>query len=447
MKTEILIIGSGPSGSSVAYKCAEAGKKVVVVDSLFGGVCALRGCTPKKAMESITTTFWEAKKMEKAGFPSSSKYVDWHKLVAHQAKFTAMVPAKTKAKFETAGIKCITGVASFEDSHTVLVNDKKITADKIIIATGAQPRPLNIPGEAYLITNDGFFSLDKLPEKIVIVGGGYIAFELSHIMAACAAKVTILGNEEQALGAFDSELVNDLVYATLDKGVDVKLGYEVEKIIKKNNEFEVSAKRTDGQDFAFEADLVIHAAGRVPNIAKLKVDKIGLTLNDKNGIEVTKFLQTKKHEHIFALGDATGQLPFTEVANYEAKIVINNILEKRRKSVDYSGVPYGVFTHPKLAMVGKSEQELKDAKIKYDVKTETINHDFIQRTKLNKYARYKTLVDKKTRKILGASMLAYGADEIINLYSLAIQNEMTADELNDIFLLYPTAGHVVKFLF
>jgi len=446
MKTEILIIGSGPAGSSVAYKCAEAGKKVVVVDSLFGGVCALRGCTPKKAMESITTTFWEAKKMEKAGFPVSNKYVDWHQLVAHQSKFTALVPAKTKSNFEAKGIKVLTGTATFEDAHTVLVDQKKITADKIIIATGGHPRPLDIPGREYLVTNDGFFTLDQLPEKIIIVGGGYIAFEMSHIMAACGAKVTILSNEEEPLGAFDRELVNDLVQATLAKGIAVKLGYEAKEITKKANKFEVGSERTDGQEFIFEADLVIHAAGRVPNTAKLNIEKAGLTLNKKNGIDVNKFLQTK-HEHIFALGDVTGQLPFTEVASYEAKIVIHNILEKRRKSVDYSGVPYGVFTHPKLAMVGKSEQELKDAKIKYEVRAESISRDFVQRTKLNEFARYKTLVDKKTKKVLGVSILAYRADEIINLYSLAIKNEMTVDELKDTFLLYPTAGHMAKFLF
>jgi len=447
MKADVLIIGSGPAGSSVAHQCAEAGKSVIVADRLFGGTCALRGCTPKKAMESITSAFWQAKDMEKAGFPATSKFVDWHTLASHKSHFTALIPSKTKIKFENANIKTLTGLAKFENKNTVKVDGKTVSAEQIVIASGARPRPLEIEGEQFLIDNDDFFNLNKMPSSVVIVGGGYISFELSHIIAACGSNVTILSNEENPLNAFDRKLVEDLVHATLEKGIDVKLGYEVNKIEKSKDDFEVNCERNDNLTFKYSADLVIHAAGRIPNVENLNFEQIGLGLNELNGIEVNKFLQTKKYNHIYALGDVTGHLPFTEIANYEAKIVAQNILNKKRKAVDYNGIPYGVFTYPKLTKVGKNEEELNAEGTKFEVKEENHKGSFIERINLNTFARYKTIVDKKTNKILGVSVLASHADEMINVFSLAIQQGMTSKELENLLLLYPTGGHEIKSMF
>ena len=447
MKTDILVIGSGPGGSSVAHRCSKAGKSVAVVDSLFGGVCALRGCTPKKAMEAITSTYWQAKQMEKAGFPLGKAFVDWHQLAAHKSHFTTLIPSKTITKFENAKIKTLTGIAKFKDPHTITVGDKTVTAKHIVIASGARPRPLNIEGDKYIITNDEFFSLNNMPPTVAIVGGGYIAFELSHIIAACGSNVTILSNEEMPLKAFDSELVQDLVHATLEKGVDVKLGYEVIKIEKIKSGFEITCKRNDDSKFKYSADLVIHAAGRIPNVESLDIDKIGLKINNQKGIEVNKFMQTKQYDHIHAIGDVTGQLPFTEIASYEAKIVAHNILNKKRKSVNYNGVPLGVFTYPKLTKVGESEDELNKLGVKFEVKEENHKGSFIERVNMNSFARYKTLVDKETNKILGASVLASHADNMINLFSIGIQQGMTAEAINQLLLLYPSSGHEVKYMF
>jgi len=446
METDVLVIGSGPGGSSVAYQCAEAGRKVTVVDTLFGGTCALRGCTPKKAMEAVTSVYWEAKAMEEAGFPKLIAPIHWHDLMAHQSKFTSLVPAKTKEKFTNKGITPIVGHASFIDAHTVQVGADKIRAQHIVIATGAYPRKLDIPGFEYLLTNDDFFALDELPEKVVVVGGGYIGFEMAHIMAACGTKVSILSSEDMPLSAFDSDLVAGLVQATLAKGITVKLGYEAHNIEYNNDSYQVTAKRKDGKTFNYEGDLIIHAAGRVPAINELGIDKLNLKTNNKNGIAVNKFLQPSNHDHIYALGDVTGQLPFTEIASYEADIVSHNILNDRRRSANYEGVPFGVFTHPKLAMVGASEKLLEEKGIKYQLLSDSFDHSFMQRTKLNTHARYKTLVNESTGVILGASILACSADEMINLFSMAIQKSMTNRELKEILMLYPTSGQEVKSL-
>jgi len=445
MKTDVIVIGSGPGGSSVAKRCAKAGKKVVIVDRLFGGVCALRGCTPKKAMESVTSAYWKAKDMEKAGFPTLSEAIDWSKLAAHKSKFTTTVPAKTKSNFKEAGIRVIEGTAELIDPNTVVVDGKKIIAETIVIATGAKPRHIDIPGNEYMLNNDQFFALDNITNHVTIIGGGYIAFEFAHIMAACGVHVTILSNEEMPLGAFDPDLVNNLIQATLAKGVDVKLGYEAISIEHVEGEYIVKSKRSDGETFDFKAGLVIHAAGRVPNIDKLGLDNLKIKLNNRGGIETNKFLQISNHPNIYALGDVTGKLPFTEIASYEAKIVTHNILEKRRKSVDYTGMPIGVFTYPSLCMVGKTEEELKKEKVDYLVMASSNRSSFTERVHLNTFARYKTLVHKNNNKILGASLIGIHAEEVINLYAMAIQQGITATNFNSQLFQYPTAGNSAKY--
>lgn len=435
MKIEILIIGSGPAGSSVAMACAKAGKKVAVVDTIFGGTCALRGCTPKRAMEAITSAYWDAKDYEKAGFPTLTKPVNWHLLQAHQSKFTALVPSKTKSNFKEAGIEVIEGEAVFLDPHTIAVGKKKITAEQIVIATGATPVLLDIDGSEYMITSKQLFELNHIPARITIVGGGYIGFEFAHILTACGAAVTLVSDQEEPLGQFDSELVNQLVQATLDKGVDVKLGYSAQAVAKTDNSYRVKTKRTDGEIFELEADLVINTAGRKPAIEKLDVAKIKLEINDKGGLAVDRFLQTTKYEHIHAIGDVTGEFPFTETASYDAEILRHNLLQDRRKSVDYTGVPYAIFTHPQVASVGK---QADDIKVKYKTKEGSLDKAFLQRVHLNEFAHYKLFIDERTDEILGAHIIGIGASEMINVFAMAMQQKIAAKEIKNFLLVYPT---------
>jgi len=446
-KTDILVIGSGPAGSKVAYGCAEKNKKVTMVDTHFGGTCALKGCTPKKAMEAVTSSFWSAKSKQQAGYPIIDEWVDWHKLRAHVGKFTAMVPAKTKENAKEAGIEVVEGEARFISKNVISIGNQEIEAKKIIIATGARPRPLNMKGEEHLITSAAFFELDDLPQRINIIGGGYIGFELAHILSACGREVTIFSSEEMPLSVFDKELVEEVIHATLEKGIQLKLGYSATKIEKNKKEFIVHSTTKQDENFITKCDAVLHAAGRVPNVKRLGLEQIGLALNDKQGIAVNNFLETETYDHIYALGDVTGHLPFTEIASYEGDIVLHNLFEERRKGVDYSGVPFGTFTYPQLAKVGASPSELEEKGVQFEVKTKDYSHSFIERTSLNEQARYQVIINKNNDKILGGSIVSTRANEQINLISLAIQQNMTTKQFSDLLLLYPTAGHEVKSFF
>lgn len=444
---DVLVIGSGPAGSSVATKCVKEGKKVAIVDKLFGGTCALRGCTPKKAMYAITSTWWTAQSLQKNGFPIDIKHtVDWKKLLAHKEKFTSLVPAQTKTDFKENGIDVIQGVAIFKDAHHIIVNENTYKAKNIVIATGATPRPLEIEGGDMAITSEDFFELPQLPKKIVIIGGGYIGFELSHIAAACGAKITILSKSEMPLSAFDAAHVTEMVQSTLDKNIDVRLGFEATFIEENRGKYSVYAKRNqEEKEQVFEADIVLNASGRIPAIKQLKVKKANLKLNDKDGIAVNDYLQTTKHNHIYALGDTTGKLPFTEIATFEANTVVHNILNpKKLRKMDYSAVSMAVFTHPVMAMVGSTVDELDEKGVKYIKHEGSLDHFFSQRIYENQFAKYQLLLHEKTNRILGATAIGQDSEHLINLLAIAMQGKIKYEDLEGFLMVYPSSTHDIK---
>ncbi|MEL6924816.1 MAG: NAD(P)/FAD-dependent oxidoreductase [Bacteroidota bacterium] len=452
---DVLIVGSGPAGSKAAQTLAASDKKVAVVDFLFGGTCALRGCTPKKAMEAVSSTYWEARALEGFGFRQMSSGINWKALMAHKEKFTNLVPAATKKSFRASGITVLEGRAEFEDPHTLKVmhNDekkgtRKYSADKIIVATGARPTPLGFEGADHLITSEDFFELDQMPRRILFAGGGYIAFELAHIAAACGAAVTIISKEEAPLGAFDPELVQELVKATFHKGIDVRLGFEVERVSQEAGAFCVSTKRNgNGKEYTFETDLVVHAAGRKPMLDALNLDAIKVSLNQSGGFPVNAYLQHKKHKHLYAIGDVLGKMPFTEIGLYEASVVSHNILHPRsRRKVNYDGFPMVTFTYPKLAAVGNTEQQLKDKDIKYRVVEDSLYDHLTERSANNAFAKYRVFVSEKNQQLLGAHLIGIRADEVINLFAIAMQKKLSADKLTELLLAYPTSGNLFPYM-
>lgn len=444
MDYDIIVIGSGPGGSRCATKLSKEGKKVAVIDSLFGGTCALQGCTPKKAMETVSSTFWSTKNLEGKGFSVQEDFLNWNELLAHQKHFTELIPKGTIEKFEKAGITCLEGKATFLSENTIEVNEKSYTAKRFIIATGATEVPLKFKGADLLKTSFDFFRITNFPEHITFIGGGYIAFELSHIAAACGCKVTIINDEEEFLTQFSSEFAQKIMHATLDKGVDIKLNCTVKKVSHSDRYSVLFTKKGENTEKQFKTDLVIHSAGRVPAVAGLNVERANLKLNKNGGLDTNKHLQTNNNKKIFAVGDVTGKLPFTEVAGYEADLVVHNILHpKKLKSAKYKGVPAVLFTYPKLATVGKSKNDLKSNKKKFTIYEGKMDHFLLQRTANNSYAAFKIFVSKKN-KILGAEILGLRADDMINIIAMAMQTNMTFKKLNKLLLAYPTATHDVK---
>lgn len=438
---DVIVIGSGPGGSASANKCARKGLKVAMIDVLFGGTCALRGCTPKKAMESVTSLYKEATHLQGHGFPKLESTVDWKALIAHQQQFTTLIPANKKEDLRENGIDVIEGKAKFTGKKTLQVSDHKYTADKIIIATGAAPTKLPFEGANLLMTSDHFIHLMNLPKRIVFVGGGYIGFELAHIAAAAGSEVTIISREEKPLGAFDHDLVSQLVQATLNQNIRVKLGFEVDKIKQKKKNYLVHVNRTVGDNACMlEADLVVHTAGRMPNIADLDLKKAQVDFDKKEGIKVNEYMQSTSNEYVYAIGDVIGKYPFTPIAGLEARVVVENILDGNQKKMDYPIVPFVLFAYPKIASVGKTEKQLIEEGTEYKKNQDDTSGSLIEKSVNNHFAGYKVLTDPAGEKILGAHVLGHKADEVINIFAMAMQLDIEIADLKKLSFAYPTAG-------
>jgi len=444
---DLIVIGSGPSGVHVAKDCAKQGKKVAVADFLFGGTCALRGCTPKKAMESVTSAWWVSQHLQGHGFPAVKEFVDWQKLLIHSQEFTALVPSGTKRQLKENDIDIIEHKLFFKDPQTLSNGEEEWTAKNILIATGAKPSTLSMDGAAHLLTSDDFFELPKLPKKIVLVGGGYIAFELSHIAAACGSQVTIINDTDKPLEAFDSNLVSEFIRATLDKGIEVRLGYQVVAVENRDGQFLVKMKRKGmTSTYQIEADAVFNTAGRMPATNSLHLENAGIDVDEKGKIKLNEYLQSVSNKKVYAVGDVTGKYLFTPVAHWEAAVVVNNLTQKRRKKIAYPTIPYVLHGYPKIAGVGKTEAQLIAEEIDYEVVSKSLESDLLEKSVHNDFAGYRVFVHPKTKEILGAFILSAKAEESINIFAAIIQLGKKASDLEDLLFAYPTAANITKYM-
>ena len=299
---------------------------------------------------------------------------------------------------------------------------------------------MGIPGAEHLTTSDQFMELNELPRRILFIGGGYIAFEFAHVAALAGSQVTVLHRGPRPLALFDPDLVDQLVARTRDLGIDVHLGTEAIEIEKSPSQLIVRALAA-GETATFQSDMVVHSAGRVPEINDLNLDAVGIEWA-KRGVRVNEFLQSVSIPAVYAAGDAadSGGSPLAPVASYEGLIVAANLLQGNHQRPNYLGVPSVVFTIPSLAAVGLSEREAGEQNLKFRVRKEMTSTWYSSRRVAETYSGYKVLVEEGTDRILGAHILGSEAGEVINLFALAIRSGMRATDLKHALFAYPTSG-------
>lgn len=443
---DLVVIGTGAGGSTVAHKCRKAGWKVAISDSNpFGGTCALRGCDPKKVLVGAAELVdWNRRMMGKG--VSGNVEIDWQQLMELKKTFTEPVPVNTAKTFTKAGIATFHGRARFLDKTTLEIGADKLIGRYVHIAAGAKPAVLGIAGEEYLTTSTQFLETEQLPERIVFVGGGFIAFEFAHVAARAGAKVTIIHRGPRPLEGFDPDLVEMLTKATLEIGVDLILDTEVKSVEKDGDEFKVTASSRDSRT-VIEADMVVHGAGRVPDIDDMDLEAANIE-RGKKGIQVNEFLQSVSNPLVYAAGDAadSGGLPLTPVATMQGHIVASNLLKGNNRQPDYAGIPSAVFTIPPMASVGLKEDDAAKQGLDFDVKFEDTSGWYSSKRIGLKYSAYKTLVEKETGRILGAHLLGAHADEAINIFALAIRNGLKAKDLKAMVYAYPTSASDISYM-
>lgn len=442
---DLVIIGTGTAAMVAAMAVRAAGWTVAVIDFRpFGGTCALRGCDPKKMLVGGASAADHASRMHGRGIEGDIR-IDWPDLIAFKRSFTDPVPEKHEHRYGEKGIDTYHGRARFTGPNTIEVDGQVLEAAHILIAAGAEPITLDIPGEEHLIDSEGFLALEKLPRRIVLVGGGYVASEFSHIAARAGAEVTILQRGERMLDHFDPDLVGWLMVKFRDIGIDVRTRTTVEAVERRDGAFRVLAT-ADGEVVHVDCDLVVHAAGRAPALESLDLDVAGIAV-EHGRLNLNEYLQSVSNPAVYAAGDAAQMgPPLTPVSSHDAKVVAANLLEGNHHKPDYTGVPSVAFTIPPIAAVGLGEAEAREQGLKFRIKSQMASDWFTARQAAESVYGFKVMVEEDSDRIIGAHLVGPHADEVINLFALAIRKGLTAKDLKDTMFAYPTGASDIGYM-
>lgn len=436
---DLVVVGTGIT-SAVATRCREAGWTVAVVDSRpFGGTCALRGCVPKKILVGAADAVHAARNMATIGVPAAALTIDWPALMAFKRSLIDPTPQRTEQGWAKIGVEQFHGRARFVDSTTLAVGEETLIGRRVLIAAGAMPAPLKFPGADRLATSEDFLNLDRMPARVVFVGGGYISFEFAHVAARAGADVTILHRGARPLEGFDRDLVDLLVRRTRELGIRIELDIEVLALEGAARGVVVRGVQR-GTERRFEADMAFHGAGRIPELDDLDLDKAGVE-REKRGVIVNEYLQSVSNPAVYAGGDAAASGPqLTPKADHDADALATNLLEGNRRAVNYEGIASAVFTLPPLASAGLTETAARTAGLKFRTNFQDTSGWFNTRRVGETASGFKVLIEEDSGRILGAHVLGPNAAEVINLFAVAIRLRIPADELKHVIFAYPTSG-------
>ena len=428
---DLIVIGSGTAAQVAVAKVRAAGWSVAVIDHRpFGGTCALRGCDPKKMLVSGEEAIDAARRMAGNGVEGALA-INWPGLMAFKRTFTDPIPAKQEQRYAELGVDAFHGLARFAGPDAIEVDGRAFQARHVLIATGARPIPLGIPGEELVSTSDDVLELARPPRRIVLIGGGYIAAEFSHLAARAGAEVTILQRAPRVLPNFDPDLVGWLMPRFHELGIVVETGAAVTRVERVQGGLLVHASRPGAPDLAVSADLVVHAAGRRPDLEALDLAAGQVTVRDGR-LHLNEHLQSVSNPRVFAAGDATGAgPPLTPVSSHDAKVVAANLLDGPSRRPDYRGVP---------------SVEARRQGLKFRVNAGSTPQWFSARRLAERVYGHKVLIEEATDRILGAHLVGPHAEEVINLFGVAIRHGLTATDLRTTMFAYPTGASDVGYM-
>ena len=437
---DVIVIGSGTAAQNVAPRCAQEGLRVAVVDRLpFGGTCSQRGCDPKKVLLAAAEAVSRSRGLAGRGLVGEPT-IDWPALMARKRTFTAPVPERIEGWMRDAGAETIHGTARLLGPHEVEVDGRAFGATDVVVASGARPMDLGIPGQELVATSSEFLDLDALPPRVVFIGGGYISFEFAWLSRMAGAAVTILHRGGHVLKGFDEQLADVLAERYRTLGIDVVTGAPVHEIRRRGDELVVTHGAGE-----IAADLVVHGAGRVADLAGLGLEEAGIACGPR-GVHVDERLRSVSDPHVWAAGDAADKgLPLTPVASKEGKVVASGILGE---DVAYDGraVPSVCFSDPPLAAVGMSTVEAAGKGDAVKVTRADTSEWFSQRRLGQTHGGAALVSEAATGRLLGGHLLGVNADEVVNVLALAIRHGLTAGDLTAMTWSYPTATSELPYL-
>ena len=442
-KFEIVIIGAGNAGFGVSQIAEANGNSIAFVESGdFGGTCPNRGCTPKKVLVAAAQAMHDIGLAHEHGIEVGPAKLDWGKLIERKRSMIDFIPGAMEETARSRG-QVFKGKARFIDSNAIEVDGVRIEADNFVIATGSMTRPLSIPGAEHLITSDDVLNQDSLPDKVVFIGGGVIAMEFSHVYARAGAQVTILEAMPQLLPRLDQDAVATIRRESERLGIDIRTGVEVESVSRSEDGLQVAFLQ-DGKRQTITARRVVNGTGRIANVADLNLDAADIK-HDGIRIEVDDYLRSISNPAVWVAGDAlVHSAQLSPLATYEGRVVAQNIIEGSKIKPDYSVVASAVYTVPSLASVGMTEAEASAAGLDVNAVTSDMSGWLSARFYAETVAWAKILVEKGSRRIVGAHIVGHHGEELIHLFALAMRHGINADQLGDEMYAFPTFAADIK---
>lgn len=440
---DLIVLGGGSGGLAAAFRAAQHGQRVAMLEpGELGGTCVNVGCVPKKAMWLAADLAGRIGMAASMGFDVPVRpALDWKELVVHRQAYIANIHASYLKRLNENNVVRVPRRGHLVDAHTVECSDGvRISAAHVLIATGAHPQRPDIPGAELGAVSDDFFNLCSAPERVAIVGGGYIAVELAGLLQALGSKVTLLVRGSRLLERFDAELTAQLAENLRHQGVQVHFDYRLRELRRDGD-----AVVAYGHDGPHEAvfDQLFFATGRRGNSAGLGLEALGIVIGDKGEVEVDEW-QTTAVPSVHAVGDIAGKVGLTPVAIAAARKLMDRLFGGQPQAkMDYENVASVVFSHPALGAVGLSEEEAREKHGDVRVYRSNFRPMLQALSDGTQRSLFKLVCVGEDERVVGVHLLGESADEILQGFALAVKMGVTKAQFDDTVAIHPTSAEEV----
>ena len=445
-KYNLVVIGAGPAGLVTAAGAAGLGAKVALVEKhLMGGDCLNYGCVPSKSLISSARVVQEILSSNRYGIKATQPTVDFSAVMERVHQIRARLSEHDSVRrFTDLGIDVFLGEGQFTGSHTFGVDGKTIRFKKAVIATGARAAEIPIPGlkETGFLTNETVFSLTNLPKRLAVIGGGPIGCELAQAFRKLGSDVTLIDTALHILIREDADAAEILQKILVEDGIRLLLNCSTKKIEQTEQGKRISYEIA-GNAHEILVDDILLSVGRAPNVEGLNLETVGVEYDGRRGIKVDDRLRTA-NEHIYAVGDVCMRYQFTHAADAAARIVIQNALFHGRKKLSGLTIPWCTYTYPEIAHVGLNEAEAARQNISIDTFSKQLKE--VDRAIADGVEEgfVKVHVRKGTDTIVGATIVASNAGDMINEITCAITQNIGLSKISAVIHPYPTQAEAIK---
>ena len=438
---DLFVIGGGSAGVRAARMAAQRGARVALAEAAqLGGTCVNLGCIPKK-LYSYAAHYGEAFE-EAAGYGwqvEGHPTLDWATLKSRRAQEISRLNGIYRGLLDKAGVHILQDWAQLTDAHTVQLagSRQRVSAHHILVATGGRPHVPDIPGRELVITSNEMFDLEPFPQRLLVVGGGYIASEFASIFQGLGAQVTQLYRGGQILRGFDAEIASFVAAEMQKKGVQLRLQADITAVRRGRTGLQATLQNGE----VLEADAVLYATGRVPLVQGLGLEAAGVRLSDKGAIEVDAQYRTSVPS-ILAAGDVTARVQLTPVALAEAMVIVDTLFGAGTRTLDYEFIPTAVFTHPSIGTVGYTEEAARERFGDGDIRTFRSEFKALRHTLSSSTERtlMKLVVQTSSDRVVGLHMVGAEAGEIVQGFAVALRAGATKAVFDSTIGIHPTVA-------